>query len=62
LTGRKRRKKILFQQLRNKRRVPRQGSKALGSQKKMRKNSRKKSRSRNPKKKYRPQQWRKNAT
>jgi hypothetical protein len=62
LTGRKRRNKILYQQLRDKRRIPRRGSKALGSRKTKRKNSRKKSRSRNNKNKYRPQQWRKNAT
>jgi hypothetical protein len=61
-TGRTRRKKILFNLLRNKRRVPRRASKALGSRKTKRKNNRQKSRSRNHKNKYRPQQWRKNAT
>jgi hypothetical protein len=61
-TRRKRRKKIRFQGHRNKKRIPRRGSKANGNQKRKRKNSRKKTRSRKHEKKYRTQQWRKNAT
>jgi hypothetical protein len=41
--------------------IPRRGSKANGIGKKKRKNSRKKTRLRNHEKKYRAQQWGKNA-
>jgi hypothetical protein len=62
LTRRKRRRKIHFQEHRNKKRIPRRGSKATSNRKRKssnrkRKSSRKKTRLRNHERKYRTQQW-----